>query len=102
MPSLNFTTEQIIELVNQLPAEGKYRILLSLRNELETILAGVNQEGEKSVPSEAEDASTAKPLLELVGKYKNDEQFQQVLQHIETYRRELDEAQPINCLDEAV
>jgi hypothetical protein len=102
MPSLNFTTEQIIELVSQLPAEGEYGILLSLHHELETILAGVTQEGEQSAPSGSEDVSTAKPLLELVGKYKNDEQFQQVLQHIETYRRELDAAQPINSLDEAV
>jgi hypothetical protein len=46
---MNLSTEQVIELVKQLPASGKYQILLSLRDELETVLSSVEQiDGEGS------------------------------------------------------
>ena len=70
MPVLDLTIEQVIGLVQQLPPEGKKKVLEVLQ---------------------AEKIKTQHPWLKFAGKYQNDSQFEEMLAYIEKERREADD-----------
>ena len=69
MPTLGLTVEQVIELVRQLPLEGKKAIFEMLKDEL---------------------VAKENPWLKLAGKYKDDPHFDEMLSHIEAERQAFD------------
>ena len=69
MPVLDLTIEQVISLVQQLPPEGKKKVLAILQSE---------------------QMETEHPWVKFAGKYQNDTQFNEMLQYIEEERQEID------------
>ena len=70
MPVLDLTIEQVISLVQQLPPEGKRKVLELLQS----------------------DQTLAQhPWLKFAGKYQNDAQFEEMLAYIDEERREIDD-----------
>ena len=70
MPVLDLTIEQVISLVQQLPPEGKKKVLEVLQSEK---------------------METQHPWLKFAGKYQNDAQFEEMLAYIDEERREIDD-----------
>lgn len=75
MPVLDLTIEQVIKLVQQLPPEGKKKVLEVLQEEKK---------------------ETRHPWLKFAGKYENDAQFEEMLRYIESERREIDDKAKIS------
>ena len=70
MPVLDLTIEQVIKLVQQLPPEGKKKVLEILQ---------------------AETKETEHPWQKFAGKYQNDPQFDDMLAYIESERAGIDD-----------